>query len=273
MDPSVQHEKACKLEFAVQMTCGKCVYAIESSLLDVPGVQDVTVSLESQSVLVNTTLPAMEVQNLIESTGRRAVLKGMGSIKSQNLGAAVAIMSGEGSVQGVVRFLQVSEDTCVIDGTLDCLSPGLHGLHIHEFGDVSAGCDSCGGHFNPGGNNHGGPGDVDSHVGDLGNILANDGGRAAFRTENERLKVWDIIGRSLVVDEAEDDLGRGNHPFSTITGNSGKGLAYGIIARSAGLFENLKQICSCDGVTLWEERDLPIAGPGRKKVQDTHAHL
>ncbi|KAG7273835.1 hypothetical protein CRUP_024857 [Coryphaenoides rupestris] len=44
-----------------------------------------------------------------------------------------------------------------------------------------------------------------------------------------------------------------------------KGLACGIIARSAGLFQNAKQICACDGVTLWEERDRPLAGTGRRK--------
>lgn len=60
---------------------------------------------------------------------------------SENLGAAVAMLAGVGSVQGVVRFLQVSEDTCVIDGTVDGLSPGLHGIHIHEFGDLSMGCE------------------------------------------------------------------------------------------------------------------------------------
>lgn len=43
-------------------------------------------------------------------------------------------------------------------------------------------------------------------------------------------------------------------------------LACGIIARSAGLFKNPKQICACDGVTIWEERDRPIAGKGRSKA-------
>ncbi|XP_040184735.1 copper chaperone for superoxide dismutase isoform X1 [Rana temporaria] len=272
MDPSGHTGVSCKLEFAVQITCRKCVDAVKSSLQNVKGVQNVTVSLESESVLVDTILPALKVQTLIESSGRRAVLKGMGSVKSaETLGAAVAMMSGEGSLQGVVRFLQVSEDTCVIDGTVDGLNPGLHGLHIHEYGDNSAGCESCGGHYNPFGNNHGAPGETDSHVGDLGNILASDDGRASFRIENERVKVWDVIGRSLLIDEGEDDLGCGNHPSSKITGNSGKGLACGIIARSAGLFENTKKMCSCDGVTIWEERDYPVAGPGRKK--DTHAHL
>lgn len=32
-------------------------------------------------------------------------------------------------------------------------------------------------------------------------------------------------------------------------------IACGIIARSAGIMENTKKICSCTGATLWEERD------------------
>ncbi|KAG9475323.1 hypothetical protein GDO78_003647 [Eleutherodactylus coqui] len=105
------------------------------------GVQNVNVILESQAVVLETALSVSEVQELLQSTGRRAVLKGMGSLKSQNLGAAVAMLEGVGAVQGVVRFLQVSENTCIIDGTVDGLSPGLHGIHIHEFGDLSMGCE------------------------------------------------------------------------------------------------------------------------------------
>ncbi|KAM8945567.1 copper chaperone for superoxide dismutase [Pelodytes ibericus] len=275
MEPSVASgsETVCKLEFAVQMTCEKCVNAVKRALEDVKGVQGFSVSLESEAVLVETTLSAQEVQRLLESTGRKAVLKGMGNNESKNLGAAVAMISGKGSIQGVVRFLQASEDICVIDGTVVGLTPGLHGIHIHEYGDISDDCASCGYHFNPYGNSHGGPGNTDRHLGDLGNILANDDGQATFRMEDNRLKVWDVIGRSLVVDEEEDDLGQGDHPLSKITGNSGIRLACGIIARSAGLFENAKQICSCDGVTIWEERSCPIAGPGRNRINSRSANL
>lgn len=35
----------------------------------------------------------------------------------ENLGAAVCALEGE-KVKGLVRFVQVSESTCVIDGTL-----------------------------------------------------------------------------------------------------------------------------------------------------------
>jgi copper chaperone for superoxide dismutase len=31
-------------------------------------------------------------------------------------------------------------------------------------------------------------------------------------------------------------------------------VACGIIARSAGLFENTKRLCTCSGATVWQER-------------------
>ncbi|XP_043307864.1 copper chaperone for superoxide dismutase isoform X3 [Cervus canadensis] len=150
---------ACTLEFAVQMTCQSCVDAVRTSLQGIAGVQSVEVQLENQMVLVQTTLPSQEVQALLEGTGRQAVLKGMGSGLLQNLGAAVAILGGPGPVQGVVRFLQLTPERCLIEGTIDGLQPGLHGLHIHQFGDLTRNCNSCGDHFNPDGMSHGGPQD------------------------------------------------------------------------------------------------------------------
>ncbi|XP_071315305.1 copper chaperone for superoxide dismutase [Trachinotus anak] len=258
-------ERPTKLEFAVQMTCESCAEKVRAALEGRPGVKSVSIDVSKEEVLVESALTSMEVQALIESTGRRAVLKGIGG-SEQDLGAAVAMLAGVGQIQGVVRFLQLSEERCLIDGTVDGLEPGLHGLHVHTLGDLTQDCSSCGEHYNPFGRQHGGPEDSERHVGDLGNILAGPDGRASFRFEDNQLKVWDVIGRSLVVDAGEDDLGRGSHPLSQQTGNSGERLACGIIARSAGLFQNPKQICACDGVTLWEERDRPIAGTGRSKT-------
>ncbi|KAM3824702.1 copper chaperone for superoxide dismutase isoform 1-T1 [Vipera latastei] len=275
----------CTLEFAVQMTCQNCVEAVQKTLQNAPalrvsfslflaGLRIVDIQLDTQTVLVETSLGTEEVQSLLESTGRKAVLKGMGSNVPGLLGsAAVAMVSGRGLIQGVVRFLQVSPEKCLVDGTVDGLQPGLHGLHVHEFGDLSRSCDSCGYHFNPKGECHGGPQDQHRHAGDLGNILAAADGRASFRMEDHQLKVDDIIGRSLVIDEREDDLGRGNHPLSKITGNSGERIACGIIARSAGLFQNPKKICSCSGVTLWEERERSAARPGHAAPEQPSPHL
>jgi len=46
---------------------------------------------------------------------------------------------------------------------------------------------------------------------------------------------------------------------------TGAGVACGIIARSAGIGENVKKICQCDGVTLWDERNKPLTGPSRRE--------
>ncbi|XP_068584448.1 copper chaperone for superoxide dismutase [Cebidichthys violaceus] len=263
-----------KLEFAVQMTCESCAVKVRAALEGKPGVSSVRVDVGKEQVVVESSLTGAEVQALIESTGRRAVLKGIGG-SEHDLGSAVAMLAGVGRIQGVVRFLQLSEQRCLIDGTIDGLEPGPHGLHVHTLGDLTRDCLSCGEHYNPFGRQHGGPGDSERHVGDLGNVVAGPDGRASFRQEDSQLKVWDVIGRSLVVDAGEDDLGRGDQPLSKRTGNSGERLACGIIARSAGLFQNPKQICACDGVTLWEERDRPIAGKGRSKAgtETPAAHL
>ncbi|XP_020495946.1 copper chaperone for superoxide dismutase isoform X2 [Labrus bergylta] len=261
---TMDSQRPTKLEFAVQMTCESCAEKIRAALEGRPGVQSVTIDVGKEEVLVESALTSAEVQALIESTGRRAVLKGIGG-SERDLGSAVAMLAGVGSAVGVVRFLQLSEERCLIDGTIDGLEPGPHGLHVHALGDLTQDCLSCGEHYNPFGKQHGGPEDCERHVGDLGNIVAGPDGRASFRLEDSQLKVWDVIGRSLVVDAGEDDLGRGGHPLSRRTGNSGERLACGIIARSAALFQNPKQICACDGVTLWEERDRPIAGKGRSK--------
>ncbi|RMB90530.1 hypothetical protein DUI87_33131 [Hirundo rustica rustica] len=250
-----------KLEFAVQMSCHGCADAVRAALDAAPDVKLLELRPQEQSVLVETTAAAERVRELLENSGCRAVLKGMGgSPEAPPGGAAVAALGGPGGVRGLVRFLQLSPGRCLVDGAVSGLPPGPHGLHIHEFGDLSDPCNSCGGHFNPDGESHGGPQDQHRHAGDLGNIWADSEGRARFRIEDTRLKVWDIIGRSVVVAEGEDDLGRGSHPLSRVTGNSGPG--------------NPKRVCSCDGVTLWEERDRSHGTlPGTPAMETPSPHL
>lgn len=59
-------------------------------------------------------------------------------------------------------------------------------------------------------------------MGDLGNVDAGSDGRAVFRIVDPLVKVWDVIGRSLVITESEDDLGIGSALSSKLDGNSGQ---------------------------------------------------
>ena len=74
-----------------------------------------------------------------------------------------------------------------ISGEMSGLSEGLHGFHIHEFGDLSGGCSSAGGHYNPFEANHGAPDVEERHVGDLGNIEADSGGIASFTFDDDQV--------------------------------------------------------------------------------------
>lgn len=146
---------------------------------------------------------------------------------------AVCVLKGDGATQGVINLCQEKADSEVaICGKITGLAPGNHGFHIHEFGDNTNGCTSAGAHFNPFGKTHGGPGVEERHVGDLGNVVANETGEAAINLKDSKITLTgpnSVIGRSMVVHVDEDDLGRGGHELSKTTGNAGGRLACGVI--------------------------------------------
>ncbi|CAG8480316.1 6271_t:CDS:2 [Paraglomus occultum] len=252
-----------KVEYAVEMTCNDCVEAVSNALAGIPGIDGFYVDLSEQRVVVEGTAPPSKVFQIIRNTGRKAVVRGQGTLKGK-AGAAVCIFEGytytpasddeptpKRPPRGVARFIQIDEDICLIDVTVEGIPPGTHGIHIHETGDISDGVASTGDHYNPEGVAHG---DLEQgHVGDLGNIIVDENGWGDLLVESRRIKVGDVIGRSMVITHDEDDLGQGSNEQSKIDGNSGRGALTGVIARSAGAFENSKKICACSGTTLWED--------------------
>ncbi|XP_051169469.1 superoxide dismutase [Cu-Zn] [Leptopilina boulardi] len=142
---------------------------------------------------------------------------------------AVCVLQGE--VKGTV-FFEESGDSVKVTGEVTGLKKGLHGFHIHEFGDNTNGCTSAGPHFNPSGMDHGGPTDSVRHVGDLGNVEASGDGVAKVNITDKQIQLKgnnNIIGRTLVVHGDPDDLGKGGHELSKTTGNAGARLACGVI--------------------------------------------
>ncbi|KAI9018066.1 CuZnSOD [Phycomyces nitens] len=149
---------------------------------------------------------------------------------------AVAVIRGDSPVQGTVTFTQESENgPTTVEASVSGLTEGKHGIHVHEFGDNTNGCTSAGAHFNPYGKTHGAPEDEERHVGDLGNIHAGKDGLATLKITDKHIKLigpHSIIGRTIVVHAAEDDLGKGGHELSKATGNAGDRWACGVIGVS-----------------------------------------
>ena len=134
----------------------------------------------------------------------------LGSLAAQEPSkATVKLEPKSGSkVSGTVTFTKSGDNVTVV-GDLQNLSPGKHGFHIHEKDDCSApDAASAGGHFNPAHQHHGGPDTAERHSGDLGNIEADDSGKAHLQwTGKLSLSGADsIIGKSVVVHEKADDL-------------------------------------------------------------------
>jgi superoxide dismutase, Cu-Zn family len=135
-------------------------------------------------------------------------------------------------VYGSVDFYQKPESV-LVEVNLWGLPPNKTlGFHIHEYGDSSNGCISLGGHWNPYNQFHGSIfiNETKRHAGDLiNNITTDKYGKFKIHYFDNLLKVKDIIGRSVVIHDGEDDLGLGGNLESLKTGNAGSRMACAII--------------------------------------------
>lgn len=132
---------------------------------------------------------------------------------------------------GYVLFAQYPKYT-LVKLFLKDLPEGEHGFHIHEFADRRNGCISLGAHYNPYNGTHLDLNEHGNHLGDLGNITVDDDGKCEKIIKVNNLPLsgpYQIIGRSLVIHEKIDDLGRGGNEESKKTGNSGSRIACGIV--------------------------------------------
>jgi Cu-Zn family superoxide dismutase len=115
------------------------------------------------------------------------------------------------------------------------LPKGKHGFHIHKAGDLRGeGCKGLCEHFDIGNHNHGADPSSkhERHTGDLGNIEIKSGHnyfKKVYFLNN--ITVQNLWGRSIIVHEDEDDLGKGTFEDSKSTGHSGARIGCGIFGR------------------------------------------
>lgn len=143
---------------------------------------------------------------------------------------AVLFPIADSGVSGLLT-IEAEGRRVTITGAVRGLEPNSkHGFHIHQFGDLSdlKKGQSVGGHFDPDGTHKHGRQDApreERHVGDLGNIEANDEGVAEIRIEDELVTLHgahSVIGRAFVVHEQEDT-------FAQPSGDAGGRIAFGTI--------------------------------------------
>lgn len=144
-------------------------------------------------------------------------------------GTAVIQSTGEGAAVIGTATLTDSPAGLAVSIRVSGVSPGKHGLHVHEFGACGDQGKAAGSHYNPDGVPHGfAPNDgvMKAHPGDLGNLEvdANGAGSLALILSDVALSggKYAVGGRAIVLHEKTDDFGQP-------TGNAGGRIGCGLI--------------------------------------------
>jgi copper chaperone for superoxide dismutase len=139
-------------------------------------------------------------------------------------------------VRGLARMVQVSPTHTLVDLAIHGVAPGTYRATIREYGDLKDGATSTGPVWESS--------STTGQRGFLGTIEVGKDGRGSIFI-NHPFQVWDVIGHAMVLSRQDETAGPLRNDADTLAG---------IIARSAGIWENDKTVCSCSGKTLWEER-------------------
>ncbi|SCU81731.1 LAFA_0C06832g1_1 [Lachancea sp. 'fantastica'] len=221
--------------YAVEMHCESCVKDITSCLSSIPGISLGFHVPEKLLEVTGTVAPSVIISKL-QDCGRDAIIRGTGKPDS----AAVSILetfepiaSNDTPVRGLARIVNVGPSKTWFDITLNGVEkPGKYYASIRNNGDISQGAKSTGGSFYE----FSVPIECNSKS-DFGENLYS--GQAFLSSS---LQIWELVGRSFMVSADPK-----NRP--------GAGSEFcGVIARSAGVWQNDKQVCACSGKTIWEER-------------------
>lgn len=169
---------------------------------------------------------------------------------AERIRARATLVGAPGSgIKGEVTFVELAGNPPVpgveidarITGPADRLTPGPHGMHIHE--NAEGGCvppfKSAGGHFDPGPAGNPDP-DVNHpyHLGDIPNIVVDRGGTGGMKATTSRitlgpgpLTLFDANGSVVIVHE-KPDQGVSGKPASGVSG--GPRIACGVIQLDPG---------------------------------------
>lgn len=147
--------------------------------------------------------------------------------KAANSAAATLKAAPGQNLKGDVSF-KGTDSGIEVSVNVSGLQPGaVHAMHIHENGKCDAPkFESAGGHFNPTKEPHAHPAAKQSHIGDLGNIVADKNGNAKLDLVMARAKFSDQtspINKAVIVHAKPDDL------RSQPSGEAGDRIACGVV--------------------------------------------
>lgn len=145
--------------------------------------------------------------------------------------ANAVLMDADGNRVGNVAVTQLEQGVQLF-GEAQGLEPGVHAYHIHETGSCEPpDFQSAGGHYNPGGRQHGWDNPEGPHAGDLPNVHVHDDGMLAIEyftdtvtlEEGAENTLFDDDGSAVVIHAGADDY------MTDPAGDAGARIACGVI--------------------------------------------
>jgi len=149
--------------------------------------------------------------------------------------AIATLKNAQGEEVGTATIANTIRGTAVtINATFSKLPPGTHAIHVHTVGNCTPpDFTSAGGHFNPGGKQHGSANPQGSHAGDLPNfeVDAKGNGTISFAVPDMTLNdgptsLFRSGGTALVIHANADDN------KTDPSGNAGARIACGVIEKA-----------------------------------------
>jgi copper chaperone for superoxide dismutase len=151
-------------------------------------------------------------------------------------------------IRGLARMVQVSSNMSLVDLTINGLAPGRYWATVREAGDISQGAASTGGIWETVKAKVLGAETPKEPRGAFGTVDVDEKGRGNVFMDRP-VGIWEMIGRSMVVSKNKEGPFRKDDADTLV----------GVIARSAGVWENDKTVCSCSGKSVWQERQEQVA--------------
>ncbi len=146
----------------------------------------------------------------------------MNLVNEQGIGKSIGTITISEGPKGMVLTPKLTE-----------LTPGLHGFHVHQNPDCGAGVKdgkqvpglAAGGHYDPAGSGKHEGHEGKGHLGDLPALAVGADGTASTAVNAPRLKMADVMGRSLMIHEGGDNYSDQPAPL----GGGGARVACGVI--------------------------------------------